>query len=84
MTTEEAKRPRGRPRPEATIERDQRILSYLRTGGDKTRNQIAEELELDKTLTYLALDRLRNAGVARIKGNGSGPGAIWTAKKEDE
>ena len=29
MTTEEAKRPRGRPRPEATIERDKRILSYL-------------------------------------------------------
>jgi predicted ArsR family transcriptional regulator len=84
MTTEEAKRPRGRPRPEATILRDERILSYLRTEGDKTRNQIADELGLDKTLTYLALDRLRNAGLAWIKGKGSGPGAIWTTKKEDE
>ena len=81
MTTEE-KRPRGRPRPQETIERDRMILSLLRTDGPKPRNAIAEELGLDKTIVYLALDRLRRAGLVRICADTAGPGAVWSADVE--
>lgn len=81
MTTEE-KRPRGRPRPEATIERDQKILQLLRDQGPRTRNAIAEHLGLKKVPTYLSLDRLRRDGLVRICANGTGPGAVWSADVE--
>jgi uncharacterized membrane protein len=74
------RRPRGRPRPPETVERDRRILDCLRAGGAKSRNQLAEELELDKTIVYLALDRLRRQGLIRICADTAGPGAVWSAE----
>lgn len=65
MTSVEEVRPRGRPRPQETIERDFKILEYLKSSGPKTRNQLAEDLDLSKTKTYLALDRLRRQGLVR-------------------
>lgn len=65
MTSVEEVRPRGRPRPQETIDRDIRILKHLRSEGARTRNQLAEDLGLSKTKTYLALDRLRRQGLVR-------------------
>jgi DNA-binding Lrp family transcriptional regulator len=60
-----AERRRGRPRPAETIERDRRILEMLRDNPDGlTRNQIAEEMGLNTSRAYLALDRLRRDGKA--------------------
>jgi predicted transcriptional regulator len=62
-----AQRPqRGRPRPAETIERDQRILALLRKNPKgMARNEIAEVMGLNKSRTYLSLDRLRRNGLAR-------------------
>lgn len=80
MAGQETKRPRGRPRPQATIERDERILSYLTTGGPKSRNALAEELGLDKTITYLALSRLREQGKVRTCADTAGPSTLWSSE----
>lgn len=65
MTSVEEVRPRGRPRPQETKDRDKLILRHLRSVGARTRNQIAEDLGITKTKTYLALDRLRRGGLVR-------------------
>jgi len=77
MTT--TKRPRGRPRPIETIERDEKILKLLQRSGSFTRNQIAEALGLDTTITYLSLDRLRRQGRVR-KCAGTGSNTLWTSE----
>lgn len=67
MTAQE--RPtRGRPRPAETIERDRTILKMLRDNPDGLlRNDIAERMGLNKSRTYLSLDRLRRQGlVAKV------------------
>lgn len=74
----ETKRPRGRPRPQETIDRDRAILAYLKTNGPQTRNDLAAQLLLDKTVTYLALDRLRRAGQVRTCTAKGGPHVLWT------
>lgn len=71
------KRPRGRPRPQETIERDQKILSLLRDLGPRTRNTIAEDLGLSVTIVYLSLDRLRREDKVQIRPDTNGPGAVW-------
>lgn len=82
MAVQETKRPRGRPRPQETIERDERILSYLKTSGPKSRNQLSEELGLDKTITYLSLDRLRRDGKVRTCADTAGPSTLWSSDME--
>lgn len=84
---EKEKRPRGRPRPEATIKRDAAILAYLREHGPRTRNQISAPrgeggLGLEPVITYLALDRLRRDGLVRICAKTAGPGSVWSADVE--
>lgn len=61
-----AQRPqRGRPRPAETVERDAKILDMLREHPDGLlRNDIAEDMGLNKSKTYLSLDRLRRRGLA--------------------
>jgi len=54
-----APRRRGRPRSPLTIERDDRVLTALRDGGPRTKEQLAEELRLQPQLVYLSLWRLR-------------------------
>lgn len=78
----EEKRPRGRPRPQATIDRDRMILKCLTDLGPQTRNALADGLGLDKTIVYLALDRLRRAGEVRICADTAGPGSVWSADVE--
>lgn len=73
--TESEPRRRGRPRPQETIDRDEKILAEL-AEGQATRNALAKRLELDNTATYLALDRLRKQGRVR-KCAGDGPHTIW-------
>jgi len=76
----EHKRPRGRPRPQETIERDRRILAYLQQEGPQTRNALAEALGEEKSKVWLALDRLRKADqVALCEGQG-GTDAVWTTE----
>lgn len=69
---------RGRPRPADSIERDDRILGFLTEAGPQTRNQIAEMLGVSRSLTYLALDRLRQQGTVKrcLRGDGS---SVWSA-----
>ena len=80
MNTTENKRPRGRPRPAETIERDRKILAHLDANGPQTRNALADTLGLDKTKTYLALDRLRREGRVKLCGPQGGPEARWTTE----
>lgn len=69
---EEARR--GRPRPEATIQRDQRVLAALDT--PKTRVQLVEELELNGKQVYLSLYRLHVAGqITRAREGGN---HVWS------
>lgn len=81
MAETEIKRPRGRPRPDETMDRDDTIEQLLQTRGAMTRNEIAEELNLTTTLTYLALDRLRRQGRAK-KCAGTGSNTLWTSEAE--
>ncbi|QDN64387.1 helix-turn-helix domain-containing protein [Streptomyces sp. S1D4-14] len=56
---------RGRPRPAETRRRDETILALLRDNpGGLMRNDIAEMMGLNKSKTYLSLDRLRKQGLA--------------------
>lgn len=66
---------RGRPRPANVIARDEEIYSLL-TSGTRSRNQLAEETGLEKSLVYLALDRLRSAG--RIRQCIQDSAIVWT------
>lgn len=78
----ESKRPRGRPRPQATIERDEKIMKCLSAGGPKSRNALADELGLDKTIVYLALSRLRGQGRVRTCADTAGPSTLWSSEVE--
>lgn len=64
MTAQE--RPaRGRPRPSETIRRDETILQLLKDNPSGLhRNDLAEMMGLNKSKTYLSLDRLRRQGLA--------------------
>lgn len=65
MTAQERPQ-RGRPRPAETIRRDETILQLLRDNPDGLlRNDIAEMMGLNKSKTYLSLDRLRRRGLAK-------------------
>lgn len=82
-----AQRPqRGRPRPQETIERDAAILRMLKDNPDGTaRNDIAEAMGLNKSRTYLSLDRLRRDGLAemvRSETSQADKDALWVAVKE--
>lgn len=78
----EIKRPRGRPRPQATIDRDEKILAVLESRGPQSRNALADALGLDKTITYLALDRLRRDGRVHTCADTSGPSTLWSSSVE--
>lgn len=83
MTAQETKRPRGRPRPQSTIDRDAKLLAHLKANGPMSRNQLADSFGLDKTITYLALDRLRRAGQVRTCADTAGPSTLWSSNVEE-
>lgn len=51
---------RGRPRPQATIERDEKVRALLASEGALTRKAIAEKLSWDPKDAYASLWRLRH------------------------
>jgi len=78
---EQTTRPRGRPRPQETIERDQRILAYLKENGPRTRNDLADALGEERSKTWLSLDRLRRENKVRLCASASpGPDMLWTTE----
>lgn len=74
----QVKRPRGRPRPQETIDRDRRVLAYLEQEGPQTRNRLAEALGEEKSKVWLALDRLRREGKVQLCDGGSE--VVWTSR----
>jgi hypothetical protein len=51
---------RGRPRPQATIDRDEKVRALLAERGALTRGAIAEALGWESKQAYASLWRLRN------------------------
>lgn len=78
--TDEGKR-RGRPRSQETIDRDASILDLLKDG-PLPRREISERLGINLSRTYLALERLRNAGKVKTCG-GSSRAMVWTIEVGD-
>jgi len=76
---DQIKRPRGRPRPQETISRDARVLDLLQRRGPLTRNQVADELGLEKVKAYLSLDRLRKEGRLRTCADAQPGSTLWSA-----
>jgi hypothetical protein len=69
---------RGRPRPDATIERDKIVYEQIRNGGPQTRKQIVEATGLKGNEVYLSLYRLnRQEPPAIVKS-----GASWSIPGE--
>lgn len=79
MVMADEKRPRGRPRPKETVERDEAILRYLRQNGPQTNNAIMEHFGLPRMVAWLSLDRLRKQGLVRTCAQQGGPGVLWSA-----
>lgn len=75
--TDEGKR-RGRPRSQETIDRDAAILALLKDG-PLPRRKISEQLGINWSRTYLALERLRNEGKVKPCG-GSSRAMVWTTE----
>jgi hypothetical protein len=57
-----AERRRGRPRPEATIERDRTVFAALEAG-PKTKKELVEATSLPANQVYLSIYRLRTGGL---------------------
>lgn len=53
--------PKGRPRSPETIARDDAIKKLLRVHGPMTRNALADSLGISKSLTSIAINRLKDA-----------------------
>lgn len=77
---------RGRPRPEETILRDRAVLRLLLDHPDGlTRNTVAEAMDLNKSKTYLSLDRLRRRGLAdkdSPEGSNADKDTLWRATEK--
>ena len=76
--TEEAAAPaqtRGRPRPDDTVARDEKVLAHIQGAGAQTRAQIATALEMEGKQVYLSLYRLHRDGkIQRSGGSWSAAG----------
>lgn len=69
--TEEAAAPtqtRGRPRPDETVARDERVFAHIQSAGAQTRAQIATALEMEGNQVYLSLYRLHRDGKIQRSG----------------
>lgn len=77
--------PRGRPRPEETIRRDELVLSILK-GQPMSRNRLWEKLSTEGDLAspsqvWLSLDRLRKEGRVKLcQGIGE---RVWTSNVDE-
>lgn len=57
---------RGRPRPDATVERDELVFKHIEAEGPKTRPELASELDMPGNQVYLSLYRLSRSDPPRI------------------
>lgn len=69
-------------RPEPVRARDEQVLRYLQDHGMSSRNTIADELGLSRSLTYLSLYRLREAGKAKRCVSPTTNDLLWTAETD--
>ena len=69
------KRGRGRPRPEFTMERDEKVFYALHVNGPTSRTALAEMFGVNVNIIYLSLDRLRKVG--RIEKIRRGKFHLW-------
>jgi hypothetical protein len=60
-----AERRRGRPRPEATIERDRQVFDALEAG-PLTKKELVEKTGLPANAVYLSIYRLRTGDAPKI------------------
>lgn len=79
---DQVKRPRGRPRPQETIDRDRAVLDILSREGAQTRNELAERLGLPPVKVYLSLTRLRSEGLVRTCTSASPGYTLWSAEAD--
>ena len=70
-------------RPEPVKNRDEQVYSYLAQNGMASRNEIAGALGLSRSLTYLSLYRLREAGRAKRCVAQDTNDLLWTAAVEE-
>lgn len=63
--SEEQKR-RGRPRPLGAVRRDDAVFELLSDRIPRTRNEVAAALSISVDDAYRSLDRLRDAGHAKL------------------
>lgn len=68
----EAQGGRGRPRPQATIDRDAQVLAHIQAAGPQTRKQISAALpDIKGSEIYLSLYRLSRATPAAVVKEGT-------------
>ncbi len=70
-------------RPPAVTARDNAVEDYLREHGPMSRNDIADELGLSRSLTYLSLDRLRKSRRAKRCMAEDSNDLLWTVAVEE-
>ena len=69
--TEAATTQRGRPRPNATIDRDERVRKHLEAEGPRSRAALATELDMPGNQVYLSLWRLSHSDPPKIVKQGA-------------
>jgi ribosomal protein S25 len=75
---------KGRPRSEETIARDQSIVKILSTEGPLTRNALADRLGITRSLTSIAINRLKNEDPPRVRRCVDEDGEnVWTTAVEE-
>jgi predicted transcriptional regulator len=73
---------KGRPRPEDTVARDNRVLAALKQHGPQSRNDLANRLNEAYSLVYLSLTRLRDTEQVKRCLNDAGD-TVWSAAVEE-
>lgn len=75
----EAEKPKGRPRPEATVQLDEKVLEAITNAGDAgvTKETLAEQVDTPANKVYLAIYRLRTTDqIHRVR---EGRTTLWKA-----
>lgn len=73
---------KGRPRSPETIERDRLIVDILNREGPLTRNDLANRLGISRSLTSIAINRLKDSGAVR-RCVGDDGANVWTTAVEE-
>jgi hypothetical protein len=75
---------KGRPRSPETIERDAQIVALLKAHGALSRNALAGMLGISKSLTSIAINRLKDSDPPEVrKCIGPNGETVWTTAVEE-